>query len=87
MEFTVRLSGDLGRAVGTPRLQVSLAEGATVADLVATLTDRHPELQQQLHAAVPMLGGVHATPQTPLTPGREVALLTPIAGGAIPKAF
>lgn len=82
MDVTVRLSGDLGRAVGMPRLVLSLHDGATVADAVATLAGQYPQLAQPLAAAVPVLGGVHATPATPLTPGRELALLTPVAGGA-----
>ena len=82
MELTIRLSGDLGRLVGVPRVTVTLDDDATVADVLDSLVARHPQLARELRAAVPVVGGVHASPGTPLSGQREIALLTPVAGGS-----
>ena len=82
MDVTVRLSGDLGREIGLPRVTVAVVETATVADVTGALAARYPHLAQQLAAAIPMVGSTHATPDTPLVQERTMALLTPVAGGA-----
>lgn len=81
MEVNVRLSGDLVQQVGKPRLHVSLAENATAADLVAYLQEQYPAAGERLALVVPIIGGQHVSPETPLAAGQEVALLLPIAGG------
>jgi molybdopterin converting factor small subunit len=81
MTVPVRLSGGLARLAGRPRLVVTLADGATVAELVEQLRTEHPALGRALDVAIPMVAGRHAAPAEPLQPGREVALLLPAAGG------
>ena len=82
MELTIRLSGDLGRLVGVPRVTVTLDDDATVAHVLDSLAARYPDVARELRAAVPVVGGVHASPATPLGGQREIALLTPVAGGS-----
>jgi molybdopterin converting factor small subunit len=81
MKINVRLSGDLVQQVGNARLQVTLAENATAADLVAFLQEQYPAAASRLELVVPFVGGQHVSPEAPLVAGQEVALLLPIAGG------
>lgn len=82
MEITVRLSAGLARQAGQPRLSLDLAEGATLADLLARLRAGYPALAPQLEATVAVIAGRHAGMDEPLTAGQEVALLVPISGGS-----
>lgn len=81
MEIMVRLSQDLARATGRPRLTVTLDDSATVADLLALLRTQFPAYATYLSAAVPVVTGQHVSQETPLRAGQEVALLTPVSGG------
>lgn len=81
MQIQVRLSAALSQYTGRPRLQVTLTEGATIADLVAHLATQFPALHGHLDHAVPFVAGRHAGPTDTLAPEQEVLLLVPIAGG------
>jgi molybdopterin converting factor small subunit len=81
MNVYVRLSAGLAQLIGHPRLAVSLAEEATIADLLAHLRQQYPVLEQRLGSAIPIIGGQHVTSAEPLLAGQEVALLLPVAGG------
>lgn len=82
MNIHVRLSAGLAQAAGNSRLAVTLAEGATVADLLAHLQAEYPALSSKLVRAVPVVSGRHLGLSAPLSAGQEVALLLPVAGGA-----
>jgi molybdopterin converting factor small subunit len=82
MRVRVRLSGGLARLAAAPRLSVELGEGATVSDLCATLAEREPQLAPALPAALTVVGGEQAERSRTLATGEEVALVTPVAGGA-----
>jgi len=84
MQVRVRLSGELARAAGSARAELDVPEGATVADLLAGLAARHPELAPALQRALPMVRGDHAGRERALAAGDEVALLLPAAGGSGP---
>ncbi|HZD11222.1 MAG TPA: MoaD/ThiS family protein [Candidatus Binatia bacterium] len=77
----VRLNGSLAEALGTSRLTVQLPEPATLADLIANLSKRHPSTVELLSRAVPVSGGKHLGATFVLPADQEVALLMPIAGG------
>ena len=81
MNIRVRLSAGLAQFVGNPRLIVTLAEDATVADLLDHLCIRHPALAPKLDVAIPMIAGRHAAHADLLVDAQEVALLLPVAGG------
>jgi molybdopterin converting factor small subunit len=81
MNVHVRLSAGLAPAVGNSRLVVTLAENATVADLLDQLRAQHPALASKMDTAIPMVSGRLATPSERLTELQEVALLLPAAGG------
>jgi molybdopterin converting factor subunit 1 len=67
--------------LGTRALSVDLPEGATVADLVATLRSRGgPFSTLPLEPAV-AVNRAYAFPSETLQPGDEVAFIPPVAGG------
>ena len=85
MQVRVRLSGELARATGAPRIALDLADGATVGELRQAVEARHPELGGALTSALPVIAGSHASLDHVLRHGDEVALLLPAAGGSIPS--
>ena len=62
-------------------LRLELPNGATVADLYERLAGSTPELGPALASALPLVEGEHVEPGRTLSPGQEVALLIPVAGG------
>jgi molybdopterin converting factor small subunit len=81
MVINVRFSTGLAQHVGRTRLQVTLDEGATIADLRQHLDHNFEGMGQPLAHAIPVLAGRHVTDSEPLQNGQEVSLLLPIAGG------
>ena len=77
----MRLSAELARLAGAPRMSVELADGATVTDLIARVAASHPGVGGALGSALPVIAGAHASRERPLRGGEEVALLLPVAGG------
>jgi molybdopterin converting factor small subunit len=74
----------LSRFAGSPLLALELPESSSVDDLLAALSELHPELAPALPSALPVVGGSHVERAAALNPGDEVALLIPVAGGAGP---
>ena len=60
MEVRVRLSTELARLAGVPRMSVELGEGATVTDLMARVAASHPAVGDALRSALPVIGGAAA---------------------------
>lgn len=81
MNVNIRLSGDLAKEVGKARLQVTLAENSSVADLLEFLRKEYPTATARIDIAVPIIAGQHVSPSAKLAAGQEVALLLPVAGG------
>ncbi len=82
MNVRVRLSAGLAPTQGNSRLLITLAENATIADLLDHLCVKHPELALKISRAIPIIAGRHAAPSDHLTDSQEVALLLPAAGGS-----
>lgn len=70
-------------AAGVEAESLSLPEGASLADLIDVLNQRHPErLARVLTAASFLLDGVAATRRTTrLAPDVQLDVLPPFAGG------
>ena len=83
MQVSVRLSAALAQITGLPRVQVTVSEPATVANVIHALLEQYPALAPRLKHAVPIVGGNHASPDDPLVAGQEVAFLMPVAGGSV----
>ncbi|MEJ2711104.1 MAG: MoaD/ThiS family protein [Anaerolineales bacterium] len=83
MQIPVRLGSGLSQYSGSPRLQLSMPEGTTVAQLIDQLGESYPQMRARLGSTVAVISGRHASPTETLSAGEEVALLIPISGGAI----
>jgi molybdopterin converting factor small subunit len=81
MIVRIRLGSNLARFAPAPMLKLELPAGATVEDVYAGLAGTAPELGPALASALPVVGGAHVERSRALSPGEEVALLTPVAGG------
>ncbi len=79
MNIRVRLGPGLLSANGLPRLTVTLAEDATIDDMLAYLVAQYPV--SPFKAAVAVIGGETVSRAMHLSDAQEVALLLPIAGG------
>ena len=84
MQVRVRLVAGLSKLAGRPRLELRLDDGATVEDLLRRLGEAHPALAPGLPSALPVVAGSHVARDLALHDGDEVALLSPVAGGAGP---
>ena len=81
MTVRVRLGAGLARLSAAPLKTIELAEGATVAELLARLADTEPDLAPALRSVLPVVAGEHVTRDQRLDHGQEVALLLPVSGG------
>jgi sulfur carrier protein ThiS len=83
MQITVRLAEPFWRSVGQRNLELELAEGSSVADLLTILHQRYPALVKEFTETPPhvFFGEREVVPETPLTDGGRVHLVWPIAGG------
>ena len=81
MEVRVRLGAGLSRLSSAPAMTLVLDDGATVADVLAHLREREPDLAPALRSALPVIGGAHADPGRLLEDRQEIALLLPVSGG------
>lgn len=78
----VRFSAALAQAAGSPRLRMTLADGATVASLLDELAASFPHLASRLPHLVVAVAGRHVGRAEPLLDGQDVVLVMPAAGGA-----
>jgi molybdopterin converting factor small subunit len=80
MTVFLRVGAGLALGSGVTRLSVTLADGATVADLLENLRLQYP-VAARLENAVLVSNGEHVSRTAPLSDGQELALLLPISGG------
>lgn len=79
MKIEVLLFAALREAVGQSRVELELADGATVADAQSELVRRFPALREQRYAFA--LDHHYATAATAIGGARELALIPPVSGG------
>ena len=83
MVLQVRLFAVLRERAGRDRLEVEVAEGATVADALRALTEESEPLAEALEA-MPVVMAVNRSyvgENATLSPGDELALIPPVSGG------
>jgi len=81
MRIRVQFFSQLKEIVGTREVQIDLAVNATVADLLARLYVRYPELEKWdrnilVGAGVEFVERAHV-----LQPNDEIAIMPPVQGG------
>ncbi|MGN6556566.1 MAG: molybdopterin converting factor subunit 1, partial [Solirubrobacterales bacterium] len=84
MLLQVRLFAVLRERAGSDRLEIELAEGATVAEALGALRAKSQPLGEAL-AAMPVVMAVnrdYVDEEATLSPGDELALIPPVSGGA-----
>lgn len=69
----------LRERVGENSVEIEVAEGATLGDVVVSLTAQHQGLSE--HRFTTALNGRYATATVPVSDGDEVALIPPVSGG------
>lgn len=82
MKVKVKLFARLRELTGEAILERTLAEGATIADLVELLQEEFPKLAQVAPRTIISLNQEFAGPQSRLTEGDEVAFFPPVSGGS-----
>lgn len=80
MQVAIRCFATL-RELAIDRTQLTLADGASVADAWATLAATYPGLAPHRPYARPARNGAYAAWETPLADGDAVAFLPPVSGG------
>lgn len=86
MKVRVLFFGILKDVVGRDADALSLADGATVRDLMAHYSEQSPRLQEHLRSVAVSVNQEFASIAAPLSDGDEIALLPPVSGGSGPSA-
>jgi molybdopterin converting factor subunit 1 len=81
MILTLRYFAALRELIGREQEQVELPDGATIADLRASLTARYAASDAVLARCVAARNRVYAADETVLAAGDEVVFIPPMAGG------
>ena len=81
MNCEVRLFAVARQLAGADKVTVTLAEGATVADLRAALARAVPELAPLVAHMLFAVGNDYVSDESGLAPGAEVACIPPVSGG------
>ena len=82
MHFTVQLFATLKDRAGADRVEVQVAEPATVGALLTALAETYPALAPSLRTALTAVNQEFAFPDEPLAAGDEGALFPPVSGGS-----
>jgi molybdopterin converting factor small subunit len=81
VNVTVRYHGIIGDMFNRKIQQVEMPDGATVTDLLATVTGGDEDGTVILKQTRAFIDGKQADRATPLADGSEVTFMRPIAGG------
>ena len=81
MKINLLLFGSVREAAGTSKLEVELADGASVADLRIWLAERNPVVEKLGDRLAASINTEMAQAGDVLEDGDEVAFLPPVAGG------
>ncbi len=84
MEIKVLYFATLRDLAGAKQEQLTLPDGATVADLKAALAQRSDRLAEAMHSVLVSVNREFAFPEERISPGDEVGVFPPVSGGAPP---
>ena len=82
MRIPVALFARYREAVGRGRVEVEVAEGATVEDVWTALATAHPALTRYRPHTLFAVGTDYVSPTHRVRAGEEVACFPPVSGGA-----
>jgi molybdopterin synthase catalytic subunit len=82
MKAKVRLFARLAELAGARETEVELGEGLSVAEAFAVLCRDYPELADLGGSLMYAVNAEYVSPDHPLRPGDELALIPPVSGGA-----
>ncbi len=82
MKIQVRLFATLRQLAGWPQQALELPSGATVADALAELDRRFPQLTVSTRTIYVAVNQEYARGTQPLQEGDELAIFPPVSGGA-----
>jgi molybdopterin synthase catalytic subunit len=82
MDVEIRLFATLKDLTGRDRINISIAEPATVRMLLLDVEDAYPTLAQALPTVLVAVNKAYAGPDARVKDGDEVALFPPVSGGA-----
>ena len=83
MRIPVALFARFREAVGRGRVEVEVAEGATVEDVWTALAAAHPTLTRYRPHTLFAVGTDYVEADRPVRAGEEVACFPPVSGGAV----
>ena len=83
MRIPVALFARFREAVGRGRVEVEVAEGATVEDVWTALATLHPTLTCYRPHTLFAIGTDYVEADHPVHAGEEVACFPPVSGGAL----
>jgi molybdopterin converting factor small subunit len=81
MDVTVRFHGIIGDMLSRKSQTVDVPDGATITDLLASISGNDEHAQTVLKQTRAFIDGKQADLTAPLAPGAEVTFMRPIAGG------
>lgn len=82
MKVPIALFARYREAVGRGRIEVEVAEGATVGDVWTALAARHPVLAPYRLHTLFAIGTDYVEPDQLVRAGDEVACFPPVSGGS-----
>lgn len=83
MKVRVRMFGAVGERAGRPEAVLDMPEGATAGDILGTVAEQYPRTAEVLGHVKVAVNLEVAPPSQALAEDDEVALLPPVAGGAV----
>jgi molybdopterin converting factor small subunit len=81
VKVPVSLFARYREAVGRGRVEVDVADGATVEDVWLALARDHPVLVRYRPHTLFAVGNDYVSTDRPVEPGEEVACFPPVSGG------
>ena len=81
MRLTLRLFASLREEIGKDGMELELAEGSTVAELLALLQERYPAASSLQHVLLPAVNQRYVGEGTFNAMGVNNSLFTPVSGG------
>ena len=83
MKIHLRYFASIREAIGQSEEVLIVHEGASVADVLALLLARYPQLQPIIERSACAVNHGYVTVQTALQEGDEVVFIPPVGGGIL----